>query len=159
MQTRILLFEDEEHIRAPLSNYLQAQGYEVLAFPAPATCALVAKPDRACPRGHACADMMIADMNLPEISGLELIRLQKAQGCQVPPRNKALIATFLTPAQRQELDALGGHCLRKPFQLQELLAWVGTCERNIPPSRELEPLEELWRTAGKEAHPPPAVTP
>lgn len=146
MQTRILLFEDDESTRNLVGMFLRAKGYEVLDFVSPVTCSLVSEKKCECPRNHACADMIITDMNMPGMTGLELIRGQIEKGCHAPPQNKVVISAALTREQEQELCALGCWCLRKPFKLPDLLGWVRSCEGNIPADRELEPVEVLLKT-------------
>ena len=143
MKIRILIFEDETSIRRPLSTFLQSKGYEVLAFPSPISCALFSRNLCICPRDHACADMVITDMQMPEMNGLELIRTMAVKGCCVPPRNKIVISSAVTPEQKAELVALGCIFLPKPFELGDLLAIIRDCEKNIPTERKLITIEEL----------------
>jgi len=147
MRTRILLFEDEATTRRMLTTFLRAKGFEVLDFTSPVNCALVTEQKCSCPREHACADVIITDMNMPHMSGLELVRFQLEKGCHAPPQNKAVISAALTPEQVQEFRALGCCYLRKPFKLQDLLDWVRACEQNIPVGRKLTKIEESWAAA------------
>lgn len=146
MKLRILVFEDEFVIRKPICNFLRSKGYEVLDFPSPVTCALVTDKKCACPRDHACADIVITDMNMPEMTGLELIRMLADKGCHAPPQNKIVTSSSLTPEQHEEFRTLGCHFLPKPFQLHELLELIQECERNISPDRQLAQVEDLWKT-------------
>lgn len=147
MTKRILIFGDHEETRNLYSFFLRSRGYEVLNFPSPATCSLVAEQKCTCPRDHVCADMILADMEMQGMTGLELIRCQKEMGCHAPPQNKAVISTGLTTTQQQEVLALGCKSLQMPFRLQDLSAWVTECEKNIPPERKLAPIKELLDTA------------
>ena len=99
-----------------------------------------------CTREHACADMMITDMKMPEMTGLELIRMMKERGCHTPPKNKAVITSSLTPEQSRDIQNLGCHFLPKPFHLEEILRLVEVCEKNIAPDRTLAPVEEIRET-------------
>jgi len=146
MKTRILLFEDEHTIRKPLCTFLRAKGYEVLDFPSPMTCTLVAEQKCTCSRDRACADLVITDMKMPGMTGLELIRMMAEKGCHASARDKIVISSAITPEQAVEFRALGCHYLPKPFELAELLRLIQVCEKNIPPDRQLVPAEELWKT-------------
>ena len=143
MKIRILFFEDEASIRRPICNFLRAKGYEVLGFPSPVTCALVTDKACTCPRDHACADLVITDMNMPEMTGLELVRMMAEKGCFVPPQNKIVISSAVTPEQREEFRSLGCIFLPKPFELADLLKVIQSCENNISPERVLMPIEEM----------------
>ena len=146
MRIRILLFEDEHAVRRPLSNFLRSKGHEVLEFPSPLSCTLMADKQCDCTRDHACADMMITDMKMPEMTGLELIRMMKERSCHTPPKNKVVITSSLTPEQSMEIQNLGCHFLPKPFHFEDIFSLVEDCEKNVPPDRKLASVEEIWDT-------------
>ena len=146
MKIRILLFEDEHAIRRPLCVFLRARGYEVLDFPSPMTCSLVTEKKCTCSRDRACADLVITDMKMPGMTGLELIRMMAEKGCQASTQDKIVISSTITPEQAVEFRTLGCHYLPKPFQMEELLSLIRVCEKNIPRDRKLVPVEELWET-------------
>lgn len=148
MPTRILLFEDDPDTRKLFCTFLEAHGFEVLAFPSPLSCSLVTRGGCWCPREHVCADVIITDMKMPGMTGLELIRFQRDHACKAPPQNKAVISAALSAEQKQEFLELGCRCLGKPVKLAELLEWVRQCEAAIPPGRQLTPARDLWLTAG-----------
>ena len=146
MKIRILLFEDEHAIRRPLCVFLRARGYEVLDFPSPMTCTLVTDKKCTCSRDRACADLVIADVRMPGMTGLELISMMAGKGCHTSTRHKIIISSSLTPEQAVDLRTLGCHLFPKPFQMEKLLKLIQDCEKHIPPDRKLVPVEELWKT-------------
>ncbi|AMV71175.1 hypothetical protein JCM30471_30130 [Desulfuromonas carbonis] len=140
---RILLFEDDRDTRTLFCIFLRGKGFEVHEFASPATCALVSADRCKCPGEFACADIIITDMRMTSMNGLELVRHQLEMGCQVPSANKAVLSAALTPEQEDEFRALGCRLLRKPIKLNTLLDWIRDCEKNIPAGRKLLPLEKL----------------
>jgi len=149
MKMRILVFEDEFSVRKPLCSYLRLRGHEVLDFPSPVTCELVVSKKCTCPRDQACADLVITDMKMPEMSGLDLVRVLAEKGCKAPTKNKIVISSSLSPDQEEEFRLLGCHYLHKPFDLEDLSELLQACEKNISPDRELVPIEELRKTCRK----------
>jgi CheY-like chemotaxis protein len=147
MTTRILVFGDHEELGNLYSLFLRSKGYEVLHFPSPATCALITRQKCTCPRDHVCADILIADMDMEGMTGLDLIRHQKDRGCLALPEHKAVLSRSFTNKQEHEASALGCKTLRKPFRLLDMMEWVKKCEMNIPPDRRLTPHNELLDTA------------
>jgi CheY-like chemotaxis protein len=143
MKLRILVFEDQTSILGPICTFLRAQGYEVLGYPSPITCALVSDSECECPLEYACADILITDMNMPEMTGLEMIHMMVSKGCYIPPQNKIVISSAISPEQKEEFISLGCHFLPKPFQLGDLLRVVRACEKNVPCDRKLIPIEIL----------------
>lgn len=143
---RILVFGDHEELGNLYSLFLRSKGYEVFHFPTPATCALVAQEICTCPREHVCSDLLIADMDMEGVTGLELIRHQQERGCRVLPEHKAVLSTRFSNKQEYEATVLGCKTLRKPFRLLDMMAWVKKCEESIPPNRKLIPSKELLET-------------
>jgi DNA-binding response OmpR family regulator len=113
---RLLIVEDDEGIRVPLSRALEREGYAVEG---------AADGETALARVEADADepdLVIIDVGLPGIDGLEVCRRIRA-------RRAALPIIFLT-AQDGELDVVDGldagadDYVTKPFRVSELLARV-----------------------------------
>ncbi len=143
MQPRSIIFEDDSELRRLLCTVLRGHGHEVLDFASPLACALVAEQRCLCPRGNACADIMLTDMRMPGMTGLELLRLQRKLGCKAPPQNKAVISAQLSQEQQDEIRLLGCHAIAKPFHIQTLLKWIEGCEARIGESRILTGREEI----------------
>jgi CheY-like chemotaxis protein len=141
--TRILFFGNQEEINSLYSLFLRSKGYEVLHFQSPSACALIKKQTCSCPRNHVCADMMISDMDMEGMTGLELIRQQYERGCRALTEHKAVISKGLTSSQKSEAAALGCKTLLQPFRLKDMMEWVRKCEQGILPGRKLTPHTEL----------------
>jgi len=113
---RLLIVEDDDGIRVPLARALEREGYAVDGVgDGEAALRRVANDD-----GEH--DLIIIDVGLPGIDGLELCRRMRAQHPTVP-------ILFLT-AQDGELDIVDGldagadDYITKPFQVTVLLARV-----------------------------------
>ena len=119
---RILLIEDEDSIRHLISYDLKNAGYEVVG------CA-----DGASAREKGLSqsfDIMIIDWMLPEISGIELVRLFRGKGIDS-------VMMMLTARDEEEdileaFDAGVDDYITKPFEPRELLARI---EVQLRPSR------------------------
>lgn len=109
--TRVLLAEDDPTISEPLARALRREGYDVR----------VAADGAIALRGvEENPDLLILDLGLPVIDGLEVCRRLRASGSVVP----VLILT----ARADEVDTVVGldagadDYVTKPFRLAELLA-------------------------------------
>lgn len=147
MTTRIILLGDQEEISGLYSLYLRSKGYEVFHFSSPSSCSLLVEQKCTCPRDYLCADIIITQMDMAGMSGLELIRHQNEKGCHALPENKAIIFSEFTSSQEHQAKALGCKIMQKPFRLVDLMNWVNECEKRIPAKRELTPLDELLEAA------------
>ncbi|MCH1940479.1 response regulator transcription factor [Holdemania massiliensis] len=111
---RILLIEDEDSIRHLISYDLKNAGYEVIG------CA-----DGVSAREKGLSqsfDIMIIDWMLPEISGIELVRLFRGKGIDS-------VMVMLTARDEEEdileaFDAGVDDYITKPFSPRELLARI-----------------------------------
>jgi DNA-binding response OmpR family regulator len=112
--TSVLLAEDDLSISEPLARALRREGYEVgVSADGPATI------EAACAGG---IDLILLDIGLPKLDGLEVCRQIRSQGHAIP----VLILT----ARADEVDTVIGldagadDYVTKPFRLAELLARV-----------------------------------
>lgn len=124
---RILVADDQTDIRNLLVLNLRNAGYEVTGV-ADGLAALASENER----GH---DVLILDLMMPGMDGLELCKTLRGRGCSTP--------ILMLTAKSTELDRVLGlelgadDYLTKPFSLAELLARVKALLRRA----------ELLRTA------------
>lgn len=122
---RILVVEDEKHLNRIISEAMEDEGYSV----------------DSCYNGVealeylACAkyDVIILDVMMPKMDGLELVRRLRDKGDGTP-------VLFLTArdavADRVEgLESGGDYYLTKPFEFQELMAVVRVMTRKYTGNR------------------------
>jgi DNA-binding response OmpR family regulator len=111
--TRVLLVEDDSAIADPLARALKREGYDVDVY-GDGPSALAGADDG--------ADLIVLDLGLPGMDGLEVCRQVRAMGSDVP----VLVLT----ARADEVDTVVGldagadDYVTKPFRLAELLARV-----------------------------------
>ncbi len=110
-QARILLVEDEASIRIMLQHNLEAEGYEVVCAPTGKTALQKLRLEH--------FDLMILDLMLPEISGLDILEIKHLENISVP--------TIIVSAKGSASERVAGlkmgaeDYVTKPFDLEELL--------------------------------------
>jgi DNA-binding response OmpR family regulator len=132
MKLKILVFDDDEDIRNLLKTALEGKGHEVTALADPTEFKFFDETNCPCPQGEPCADVLIADIVMPNMEGIEFCKKLKAAGCW--PLNKgnvAIISGYLTIHYMNELNDMGIHYLRKPFELNEIFTWIEECESRM----------------------------
>ena len=109
--TRVVIAEDDPAIAEPLARALVREGYDIQVAP---------DGLQALSEAQAGADLLILDLGLPELDGLEVCRQLRSVGSAVP----ILVLT----ARADEVDMVVGldagadDYVTKPFRLAELLA-------------------------------------
>ena len=116
---KVLVVDDEPPIRKLLRVGLTAHGYEILDAPnGKAALELIAqKPD-----------LVILDLGLPDIDGLELLRRLREKNESVPI--VVLSSRDAEAAKVQALDLGADDYVTKPFGMEELLARIRTALRH-----------------------------
>ena len=116
---RILLIEDEDLIRDMILVALEEEGYEVhTANNGRSALNMLQSPDFS--RDKLNPDLIILDLMLPEINGLDICRLLRYQGDITP--------ILVVSAKSSETDRVLGlevgadDYLTKPFSMRELIA-------------------------------------
>ena len=112
---KILVVDDDQESRNLLCEVLEASGYAPHAV-----------SDGLAAREVLSRDLeyqiVIADLQMPHESGLELLRKLREQNSQ---HEIILMSSFMSGPEKTAAKALGVHALlEKPFQLAELLQTV-----------------------------------
>ena len=123
--TTVLVVDDEPQLLRGLKVNLTARGYDV-DVAADGAAALTAAAARR-------PDIVILDLGLPDMDGLEVIRGLRAWG-SMPII--VLSAREQEPDKVAALDAGADDYVTKPFGMGELLARVRAAERRSAPSEE-----------------------
>jgi DNA-binding response OmpR family regulator len=143
---RILIVEDEAAVRAALTRALETEGYE-LVHAEDGVQALAAL-------AHSPPDVVVLDVMLPGVDGLEVARRVRAQHNPVPIL--MLTARGAVGDRVAGLDAGADDYMAKPFALAELSARLRALLRRGAPREsvlrvadlEMDTVRRLVRRAG-----------
>ncbi len=121
MGSRILVADDEPHIREVVRAYLEREGYEVSE---------AQDGEVALQQAHATnPDLIVLDVMLPLRSGFEILRLLRAEGSR--------IGVLMLTARDDVIDRVAGlelgadDYVTKPFEPREVVARVGAILRRF----------------------------
>lgn len=123
-QPRVLVVEDDQAVRESLRRSLEFNGYDVsLAGDGAEALAVI---------GSARPDIVVMDVMMPRLNGLEATRALRAAGNDVP----IIVLTALDAVgdRVDGLDAGADDYLTKPFALPELLARLRALLRRVTPA-------------------------
>ena len=109
---RVLVVDDEEHVRAVISEALSEAGYEVEQAANGHIALEIARQTH--------VDLITLDIRMPRMDGMSVLRALRDQG----PKRPVIVVTGL--ASEEEIETakeLGVFtCIRKPFEVTQLLA-------------------------------------
>jgi CheY-like chemotaxis protein len=134
-KVRIVLLDDDAVIRTVLSASLRRRGFEVFAYETPMTCPLQSASECFCGENESCTDVILSDLDMPEIDGFTFIEAQKQKRCRC--EHMAIMSGLFSSAEIARADALGCRIFEKPFQMNTLHNWLDGVRRQIDPSRVL----------------------
>ena len=80
MRSRVFVFDDNELIRSSIANFLEGLGYEVHSYPEPAHCPVYLNHSCGCKHKYACTDIIITDIEMPGMTGIDFIEKQETEG-------------------------------------------------------------------------------
>ena len=135
--TRILLVEDEENYRVPLAFSLRRDGFDVVQ--AADGVEAVEAFEAAGPSGGGSIDLVLLDLMLPRLSGIEVCRRI---------RRASTVPVIMLTARDSEADTVVGlriganDYVTKPYSYRELLARVNAVLRHSR-GEEQEPAEPV----------------
>lgn len=120
----MLLVDDNEHLLNIMELLLESNGYQVRATTSPLQAAMMARDDS--------FDVLISDMRMPQLSGVELVREVRAS-----PGNTGIAVMLLSGQSADDFPELAGLSnvvfMRKPFAVAQLLDALQALHPHVPP--------------------------
>ncbi len=141
MRPRALIFDDDPLIRQMLWLVFDRRGYEVFSFPDPGLCPQHLRCRCACASDTACADIIISDLDMPRVKGLDFVEEPRGKGCHC--RNIALMSAAWSAHDAVRARGLGCKLFTKPFPPSDILEWLAQVEGALDPGRKLQDWEAL----------------
>ena len=130
---RVLVVDDDRAVRESLRRSLEFNGYDVV-LAADGAEALAGM-------GAAAPDVVIMDVMMPRLDGLEATRAMRSAGHDLPIL--VLTARDAVGDRVEGLDAGADDYLTKPFALAELLARLRALLRRVVPEGDVDEVLEF----------------
>jgi two-component system copper resistance phosphate regulon response regulator CusR len=135
---RLLLVEDERKVAEVVARGLRAERYAVdVAATGDEGWAMIAQYDY---------DLVILDLMLPGLSGLEILRRLRQRNTAVPVL--VLTARDATESKVENFEAGADDYLTKPFAFAELIVRVKSLLRRGPVNQNSLVRSAIWRSTG-----------
>ena len=131
---RVIIYDDEISL---LESCFSRRGYEVFSYRTPVVCPINGNSALGCNCQAPCADLMISDFLMPQMTGTELFWRQTERGCKVAEKSKAIVSICSEERLLRLCEDSGYRYFEKPFNYEELTSWLGECESNFDLSKQL----------------------
>jgi DNA-binding response OmpR family regulator len=135
MKMRALVFDDDAAIRSLVWTVMDHRGYEVFTFPDPGICPLHVAKQCACSQDQSCSDIILSDLDMPNVKGLDFVESLLNKGCRC--KHIALMSGGWSPEEMEHAKSLGLRTFSKPFPIAELSRWLDEVEAASDPDRRL----------------------
>ncbi len=132
---RVIICDTNPDVLSSLSYFFTARsGYDVLIYHEPSFCPIWADhTDCTSP----CADILIAGLVMPRMSGITLYRAQSLRGCGVFIKNKALISAATFDNTMKDIVESDSVLFEKPLDFNKIAAWLHHREEHMNLSQPL----------------------
>jgi CheY-like chemotaxis protein len=138
---RVLLVDDEPLLRKVVSGHLVARGYVVRVA--------VDGLDAIGKLRTGLPDIILSDLNMPRMSGLEFLDIVRRRFPQIP----LIVISSVPPSEMPEGVAADAYFHKNGFGLEQLLQTISDLTRNpprryAPPPLDHNPVQAIWDQDG-----------
>ena len=138
---RVLLVDDEPLVRRSISGHLVAAGYVVRVA--------VDGLDAIGKLRAGLPDLIISDLNMPRMSGFELLDVVRKRFPQIP----VIVISGVAADEMPEGVAADAYCQKNEFLSEQLLQTMSDLTRKpplrtAPPHVDNEPVQAIWDRDG-----------
>ncbi len=141
MKVRAIVLEDNDSLRALTCDILKDRGYEVYASSEPFLSPVYRDSEHLCPKEQICPNIIITDIDMPNMTGFEFIEHQKSKGCKI--QKIAIMSGRWTNENIKHAKRLGCHMFEKPFKIDEVEKWLDECEKELDHNSKLTDMQTL----------------
>ncbi|OEU72883.1 MAG: hypothetical protein BA864_14295 [Desulfuromonadales bacterium C00003093] len=130
-----LVIDDDNICLTLLSELLDEERYKVATFSRP-TCYMTLQETDRCPMETPCYNVLLTDNQMPGMTGLEFLEMQRCKGCKIPDHHKAIISGSWTRGDLDKAAQLGCQVFHKPYAFNQIITWLeASQEKNQQPKR------------------------
>ncbi len=131
---KAMVFDDDPVVCTLLCRLLTRRGYEATSFSDPVFCPCPVIADASCSRpvDQPCAYIIVSDIQMPEIDGLDFVESQLKKGCKC--KHIALISGAWSEENVTRAKQLPVKTIAKPFRADEINAWLDEVEKSLIPA-------------------------
>ena len=120
-----LVLDDDIQIQDLVRMVLELQDYHVFSYCSPIESPHFTRIVRH-PSTNRCADLIITDIVMPEMTGIEFVKQIRKDECSI--KHIAIISGYWDDTAMAEAKSMNCKTFEKPFDLIELQEWIKSLE-------------------------------
>jgi CheY-like chemotaxis protein len=123
-EKRAVIFDDNELFLMAIARIFKSKNIQVQSYPNPCLYFCMQSGTDTCPVTTACADFLLTDQLMPEMTGLEFLERVKQMQCKIPDSRKAIISANWTKETFEEAKQLSMHVFKKFDAKEQVSLWI-----------------------------------
>ena len=126
---QIVLVDDDPLVLVTLSGLFRRKGHTVSTYNSPLECPIYKSAHGSCFPESKCPDIIISDIDMPEVNGLEFIESLFTKGCKC--KHIAMLSgKGISDADMKRMVEHGVRYFTKPLDYVEFEMWLMLRGRN-----------------------------
>jgi len=126
---RVIIFEDEKTLRDLFTLIIEGNGYDVALYESPGHFPIHICTDCLKNGNKRCADILLTDIAMPKVSGLDFIEDRLTKGCKIS--EIAIMSGLWTDEKIIRAEKLDCTVLEKPVSVARPISWLKECMNKI----------------------------
>jgi len=119
-----IVFDDNVTLQIVFAKIFKSKNIQVKTYPNPCFYFCMQLGADTCPVTTACADFLLTDQIMPDMTGLEFLRRIKQMQCKIPDSRKAIISANWTEETFEEAKQLTSYVFNKLDAKKEVSLWI-----------------------------------
>lgn len=123
-EKRAIVFDDSDLFRTLFARIFLSKNIQVKSYLNPYLYFCMQSGGDTCPVSTACADFLLTDQKMPDMTGLEFLRSIKQMQCKIPDSRKAIISANWTEETFEEANQFTSYVFNKLDAKKEVSLWI-----------------------------------
>lgn len=123
-EKRAVVFDDDEIFRILFARIFKSKNIRVKSYANPCLYFCMESGVDSCPAATPCADFLLTDQMMPEMTGLEFLMHTRRMQCKIPDSRKAIISANWKEEQLEEAMQLSSYVFHKSDAKEQISLWI-----------------------------------
>ena len=123
-QKKAVILDDDPVFQLLMKDLVESVGYKVMTFSDPTVFLRQIQDSCYCKESSSCVDLIVTDNQMPNMTGLEFLKMLKSKGCKLADVKKSIISGTWSKEELSLAEKLKCKVFHKSAPTQELQQWL-----------------------------------